>query len=729
MSTSSRNLLATPSRSAIQPLLPTGLVLGQQHAVPASQGLVFDCLDRRLGSGEGLLRTIRVLRIHPEATWTNDWLEALQNLANLNLSGVCRPLEIGRLNAGDIYVLFERFPAVLAEQIPATGLIDRRLIRMILNQVVEALAELHRSHGPHGDLRSAVIYLSTPTLTKSSQISIGMAELSGVPFWTDGELMDPQAREIFPPEWNHRLCAASRSSDVYAIGLLALELVAGQAARINFSTSGEHEPRDLHATLGNRLNWFDRQFLIEPLLADVERRPADASAVRRRWQTAHRRRFQFILVGTIVLAGALLLMMHHRYRSQITLIQERMANVEKSEQAALVRAESAERQLQSLQNRPAPTEVRLGIPTETEAKSLWTQRISSRSGTERNALIKSLTASLSAEAKDRLETWSLNVRQAEEASRALTQGQQPGPLKSPRRSAALAVFKSAPWDIQKQEDVPRAFWEDLIAAEDTLDAKRESTQRAFEEIPRSNWLRDRLDSYRNVVAQRQGQWSIWERQDETLLLPWRTLLETPWDPFALTDADRHLKALVFAQDAWCKVASRNNLTWEQFKEQLFTRADANPLAKRIASTWVDQLNQYAAPDAKAAFTISAGTSPAGSGTYRSVDIYVARSQFAMDDEVTGFDWTSETNDATPRNIAFPWKPGQAIQVLVYGERQTWRAGLRPAYINYYESGPIALWRLAHASPLSNGKHTLTIRVLNCPGPPLLPEAQMLPGAK
>lgn len=182
-----------------------------------------------------------------------------------------------------------------------------------------------------------------------------------------------------------------------------------------------------------------------------------------------------------------------------------------------------------------------------------------------------------------------------------------------------------------------------------------------------------------------------------------------------------LTALGVAELAWHIVDGRGDLTWDEFRSQLYTAvaATSSPMAATVASTWINEFNSLAGPSGLS-FQPVTGTSPAKSGGFRMFDVHIDGSQLALDDETTGHTWTDETSASYPEDttpITAPWRPGQTLQIKVYGERQTARGGLRPAYINQTFGGPIAVWRLAQAGKIETGEHSMTLKVTACPGPP------------
>ncbi len=240
-------------------------------------------------------------------------------------------------------------------------------------------------------------------------------------------------------------------------------------------------------------------------------------------------------------------------------------------------------------------------------------------------------------------------------------------------------------------------------------------------------VRELLKVYRKRVEDQRAHWARWEStQTVDLIQPWNDFQKRPWDEERKRDANEQLAALVNAREIWVEVLGRKKSTWEEFKGDLKVAADANKSSDRIrgiVSTWIDQFNGITGPDKNVTVLLKSGKSPAGSGTYRTVDIHIAGSYLPLDDE-NGSDWKVETAHTydPPLAITFSWRPDQSIQFKVFGERQTLRVGIRPAYIDQKWFGPVALWELARDGQIKTGNHTIALEVKGLPGPPpSLPE--------
>ena len=164
-----------------QRLLPEGLVLTQKMDIPVPQGRAFQAEDHRYKVSPPVLRLVRLIEVSEHDDWHGRWLKQLGDLSRRAIDGVSRPLEMGLAGPNHVYLIFDRFPATLADLIPATGLPDRRAAWSVLNQLVVALAELH---GAHGDLRADHIMVDTEHLTHESRVWLGGVELGPLAHWS-----------------------------------------------------------------------------------------------------------------------------------------------------------------------------------------------------------------------------------------------------------------------------------------------------------------------------------------------------------------------------------------------------------------------------------------------------------------------------------------------------------------------------------------------------------------
>lgn len=611
------------SRGEIQTGLPAELIPQQSRTVHPCQGQLFDAQDRRLGDDQTeIRRVIRIIECDAGAVWRSPWLKSIKDLSECRASRVCRPLEVGWIDGKHCYLVFDWFPTTLATQISAIGGRKSIILSSIFEQLTSSLAQLHSSFGPHGDLRLENIFLDTQQLGEQTHPWIGHTDLCLLPELTKGELLCPDSRKIFPPEWNGELQKPSQSADVYALGLIAIELHLGRQALEGFRKNGRLLPSQQR-----RLGWANFQWCIKPMLAsDPKIRLNDASAVQQRIRAVRRlkRTAKFGVAFAVIMAIAGLFVWQ----------AEKKRGVIAAEMATL------ETKLQG-----------------TEAALIASKRSAEPQGPE-------------------------------------------GPV--PPNAAAQRV------------------WEKNLAAFPSLDLSQVLASMIRDAEP---GIKEDLIGFRKRVEDRRADWSRWESsQPAELVQPWADFVKHPWDDDRSKNAAAQLTALQEAECVWWKVICRQTSDWKKFKEDLKDGADGSGSSvHRIVSRWIDQFNAFTEPGKRVAILLKSGTSPKGSGKFRTVDVHVAGSLWALDDE-TGHDWGEDAAHAYAPElpITFPWQPDQSIQFKMFGERQTLRAGARPLYIDKTFQGPVALWELGRNGSISSGSHSIEIEVKDLPGPPPIP---------
>ena len=241
--------------ASAQRLLPPGLVLTQQLHIPAQYGLAFDAEDRRLVSGPVVKRLIRVIEARESESWRDKWLSQLREMSKAAFHNVCRPLEFGAAGSDHVYLVFDWFPATLAQQIPATGLVNPQVASSVLRQLVAGLEELHGRLGAHGGLCAEHVFVDSNPISEESHVWIGGVELGHLPHWTDGKRLVPNAYMSFPPEWQGTRREPSKGADVFALGLLAVELLAGNNARTHIAATPAKAAESASRLLQQRGAW------------------------------------------------------------------------------------------------------------------------------------------------------------------------------------------------------------------------------------------------------------------------------------------------------------------------------------------------------------------------------------------------------------------------------------------------------------------------------------------
>ncbi len=724
----------------LQPLLPAGLVLVEQLAVPEQQGLAFKASDRRGGGNNSILRLVRVIVIEEPEGWRDKWLTQLHKLSHRATGCLCRPLELGAAGPDCIYLVFDWFPKTLADLIPQAGVSSRAVAWSVLDQVAAALDELHRYHGAHGDLRAEHVFVDTTSLTEESRAWLGGVELGHLPHWSSAARMDPKSRDLFPPEWQGNLREPTKPADVFALGLLAVELFAGRSARaaVTAAPTGSAANTTGRAAqhLKTRVGWWQPQPFLLPLLDGEKDRFANGTAVVNRWNWRKPCEIAALPVGITALLIAIAFLgiwwREGRLRSERDAERNRAAAAELrlvdatdsagrlSNELAEARTAQAEAMTQLTSQRRDTDPPVPGIPDVDLARKLWSQEFSKAPVNTHATKLKSLAPQPSARVGNHLREWTGTVQQAWDGINHSWTAEQR------RRESAYSELLREPWNESLRTKLVQAFWRDFFASPTDPMEKLAAVEAAFEttcqKVSQEHWLRIELAALIKSLENRKAGWQRWNTQPPKLTQPWRKRLEVPWDATVRASEEEMLAALVAAEAKWKEVDGRGDLTWPQFQEQFKTAVTATgkPRAEEVAYVWIDQFNSMTA-NSTATFRLKSGAGPANSGTTRTIDVHVDGSLSALDDDVTVHTWASATDHVYPSTtppIAFPWHPGQSLQVKVYGERQSLKGGLRSECINQKFLGPVAFWRLGQMGTIVNGVHSLTIEIGNCPGPPV-----------
>ena len=154
-------------------------------------------------------------------------------------------------------------------------------------QVLEGLAERHAVGLPHGAWRLSSLQFNTQAVDANTKMVLGDAVGGRVPWLSKGDHFTNELPEYFPPEWNGKLQAPSPQADVYALGVLACELLLGRAAvqrvRQQLGQSANAATPFREVMLGELktigLSRRGRQLLHRMLEPDPQRRPQHARAV------------------------------------------------------------------------------------------------------------------------------------------------------------------------------------------------------------------------------------------------------------------------------------------------------------------------------------------------------------------------------------------------------------------------------------------------------------------
>ena len=283
--------------------------------------------------------TIRVLpqALAMDARWSKRFLDAAKNAATVNHANILNTTDFGTDSRGVVYSVFEPAPdETLKSLIARDGGLDVDRTLNIAKQAAAAIAAAHTKNVIHGTLTPADVFLVKSDVGTETVkvIGFGCDDLS-VPRDADPRYLSPEQSGQFP--------VASPRSDIYSLGVIIYEMLAGVAPvegktieEVKLKREQEPPPplsafrRDLPADL--------EPMILSALALDAERRyptmaafaedldllsggtPAPAvtatastAPTRNVWQTAF-----IVLVGVSLLAGALIYFTYVRKTDPMT---------------------------------------------------------------------------------------------------------------------------------------------------------------------------------------------------------------------------------------------------------------------------------------------------------------------------------------------------------------------------------------------------------------------------
>jgi hypothetical protein len=284
-------------RERCQAALPEGVQIDCKLGRADSWGHVFRVLDGRVDAENPIGRVMRILE---DPTGSAPWRRPLRQRA-LKLLGTSLPYvstlrEAGGFSSPAVYLLHDEHPISLDSKISADEGLPPAVVERIVEQLLDGLATLHKRDIAHGDLRLGNVFLSEAPVDGRfcGNVWIGDVATGGLSHWSKGEFM-PAMPKAFPPEWGGKPGAPGSKADLYALGVLISQALAGRAVIDWAHETGQDEKPSLWHKLTRQLDKHrilapKLLFLTKRLLAAEEDRPADAAAVQK--ELADRRRLR-----------------------------------------------------------------------------------------------------------------------------------------------------------------------------------------------------------------------------------------------------------------------------------------------------------------------------------------------------------------------------------------------------------------------------------------------------
>jgi eukaryotic-like serine/threonine-protein kinase len=253
---------------------------------------------------DGIRRRV-ALKVIPRALVDDEmvrrFLQERQILARLEHPHIARMLDAGRTADGTPYLVMEHVDGVPLDQYAAAHRLGLKARLALFQAVANAVAFAHRSLVVHRDLKPRNILVTAEGVPKL--LDFGIAKLlseTSDPEATTAALMTPRYAS---PE-QHAGGAITTASDVYSLGVILRELVAG-----------EKRPADLDTVIGMALREEpERRYASAADFAEDARRAVEGYPVRARPDSlayrlrrfVGRRRWEVAVVITlaVALAGA-----------------------------------------------------------------------------------------------------------------------------------------------------------------------------------------------------------------------------------------------------------------------------------------------------------------------------------------------------------------------------------------------------------------------------------------
>jgi len=648
-------------------------------------GQVFEARDTRVPFATNGTRMVRVLMLPSGEGAVNPrdlLLGRVEKLMSGPLSHVDVPREVRLGPDGQVCFVHEFLQRPLSGLIKSDDGLNGDEVREILGQLLTGLSALHDRGIAHGDLRPQNVFAEGTETSTRIQVRIADSAIGGLTAWSNGAMRSKESREYLPPEWKETTREPTPQADVYAVGLIACELLLGTNGNLR-----RHQPhrdvRWLRGQLRDRKIPADLRKVVVAFLADETERPHDGGAALRCYERAvlgHRRRgwrraANVALVATSIALAACLGTIWGWWKTDVALAAARQELGTSQTQVAIVKqdVDATQKQLANVQQKYDESETQLATVTQ-----------------ERDATRATLEAA-------RLELQTVNPRIPE------------------LRKIVGATMPSKPDDKEHRERAKKLWDEfavfDIRAA--TQEDLRPPTE--WDHLPPEerkdllNWLK----KITPLVTRSQR----WRDHAEDLFQKVEDAFKRPWETDGILVAEQRLDALDGADKEWRKWAAIGGLSFADLA--LKVAGVQGPQAQEVQAILKGWLADCVGgvPATVRLTTGKVTASDADWGTTRLVTVYVA-DESAGDSGVHA--WTLPTKhvygEEPPTDIKFTWTPDQTIDILVEGGRG-WGVGAKRNLIYVRFQGPLALWRLYQDGRVSNAEGRLGFEVIGCPGPP------------
>ncbi|HVC97682.1 MAG TPA: hypothetical protein VND64_28685 [Pirellulales bacterium] len=710
-----------------QKLLPAGLKLDRARRGAGCLGDEFEATDSRNGAAKK-----RLVQFLPPASTSDGWddwpgwkprLEAwLAERVGLQLLHVSLPVETGSTTPSGMFLVGHRHDEALsklmAERSDAFG---PAAWLSIVEQVLAGLAEMHARHLVHGDVRPCNIYVEESDDQKDDvTVWLDGPVAGALAAWSGHRVEDPESRVYRSLGVLEPAATLSPMEDLRGLALSACELALGGRQELLEHADGassvdefwariepvlrmrlarRHRPRRL-GELIDQTNPVRRFITVVALLLgqpapgpsgfgrlgpkgtwQSQASPSDASDVLRRlksWDAARRgaqiRRLAAALAVAMV-SCTLSVYLSVLVRRQATeLADARRKGIEVGDQLAKAKATNV-----SQANRITEME----------------RQLDEAIVNEKNEELREIRAALA----------ELN--------------QQVAGVPPPASGAGMqSADQAAAEDGRKA----RNAWEEKVTVKHPYQAN--DVTRLYESwLIKEPAVAARIKEWRASIEALRRRAKPWLSADAELKRLCDSASREPWEDW-LGRANLRLEALRTAAGVWVNCAAPGA------DPDVVIRNEPDEVVQKVLKGW------YQAAQTGTPWTLRIergyAAREAGLGTTRVITVGASgRAQAST----PAHDWTLAAgenqeyesehdylkDDANGR-LAFDWRPGDAIELVLEGEKGLFNRGVllaRPNLISHVVDGPLAIWSLDQFGAVASNDENVTLqfKVVHCPGPP------------
>ena len=290
-----------------------GYSFGEQLPGEGVFGKIWNLQDQRL-EGRAAERIVRLIPCPGDAGWRPALLDRLHRLNSESIPHLSVPLETGTSDDDHVYVVSHRFPRRLWDEVAQDKGLEPSRAKRIIEHLLRALAGLHDNRLPHGDVRLRKLHLVSPDSERETAWLVD-ADVGSLTSLSENGLLDENARFYYDPDWKGRPGQPTNQADLFAAGLVAVEILLGKSAnplRRDEQFDDEDPPdTDIVTAVLPRLKQAgidaSTRDLISTLLAsDPDKRPPNAGAALKQWQSDDIRDARRPVIGVAVAALSLM---------------------------------------------------------------------------------------------------------------------------------------------------------------------------------------------------------------------------------------------------------------------------------------------------------------------------------------------------------------------------------------------------------------------------------------